>query len=215
MEILFFSLAAVLFHIIVCVLLNSVSEESPRFPKNIIHTDKLGTAVSAAGAAISCAALYIHFEKAGAVKLPILYILCIGLAVATVTDIKKNIISNRLVLVLLCAWGAYLAIYMMIDFQAGLLSLIGSVTGALFSLLVFGTGYLIMKNKLGGGDVKLTFVMGLILTGDAIFGALIYGMGLSLLFAAGALISGKMKMKDTMPFAPFLFLGTAAAIAVM
>ncbi|MCM1579479.1 MAG: hypothetical protein NC078_11840, partial [Ruminococcus sp.] len=116
---------------------------------------------------------------------------------------------------LLLIWAVYSGGYFAVEPGEGLAAIISSAAGFIFSLLVFGTGYVLMKNKLGGGDVKLTLAMGLILTGDVILGALIYALGLSIVFAAAALLSKKMTVKDCMPFAPFLFIGTAAAIAVM
>lgn len=207
--------SAVVFHIIMCAIINIGSESKLKFPQNILFSDKTGTVISAVGAALSCASLYIQSAKTDSFRLILLYILCIGLALATVSDIKTKIISNKLILALLCVWIIFSMLYFVIDIQVGTLNLIRSAVGFIFSLLVFGSGYLLMKNKLGGGDVKLTLVMGLILTGDAIFGALIYGLGASLIFSAGAVITKKMKMKDCIPFAPFLFWGTVAAIAVM
>ena len=215
MKILAAAVSAIVFYLIMCTVINTRSENKLNFPQNIMFSDKLSTVISAVGAIMSCTALYIQSAKTITLRLILLYILCIGLALATVSDIKTKIISNKLILVLLCVWIIFSLIYFVIDFQIGLANIIMSFTGFIFSLLVFGSGYLLMKNKLGGGDVKLTLVMGLILTGDAIFGALIYGLAASLIFAAVAMITKKMKMKDSMPFAPFLFLGTAAAIAVM
>ena len=215
MKILAAAVSAIVFYLIMCTVINTRSENKLNFPQNIMFSDKLSTVISAVGAIMSCTALYIQSAKTITLRLILLYILCIGLALATVSDIKTKIISNKLILALLCVWIIFSLIYFVIDFQIGLANIIMSFTGFIFSLLVFGSGYLLMKNKLGGGDVKLTLVMGLILTGDAIFGALIYGLAASLIFAAVAMITKKMKMKDSMPFAPFLFLGTAAAIAVM
>ena len=213
-KIIVFIIAAVLFYAALCTSLNTYFKNEFKFPKKILFSDKKTAMLSAVAAVLSCVCLYFCDATAFG-RIFLFYVFCIFLAAAAVTDIKKNIIPNKLILILAGIWLIYIIAYIIVDRSNGIASLISSLAGFIFSLLVFGVGYVFMKNKLGGGDVKLTLVMGLILTGDAIFGALIYGLGLSLVFAIAAMITKKMKMTDCMPFAPFLFLGTVAAIAVI
>ncbi len=215
MNILIAAAAAVIFYIALCCTMNRYFETGIKLPGSLIYSEKNITIICAAEAVISCTGLYFGTDSNSFFRLILFYVLCIFLAAAALIDIKKRIIPNRLVFILFCVWILYIVIMIIISSGNGVSELINSITGAVFSMFVFGIGYLLMKNKLGGGDVKLTVVMGLILTGDAIFGALMYALVLSLIFAAIALISKKMTIKDSMPFAPFLFLGTAAAIAVM
>lgn len=213
-KITIFFIAAMMLYVMLCAALNTYFKKEFKYPKKMLYSDKDITVMAAAGAAISSAGLYFGFDSNSVLRLILFYVLCAFLAAAAVIDIKKRIIPNWIIFALFSVWAVYIVICF-VFVGNGIAALINSAAGFIFSLLVFGFGYLFMKNKLGGGDVKLTLVMGLILTGDAIFGAMIYGLGLSLIFALGAVITGKMKMKDCMPFAPFLFLGTAAAIAVM
>lgn len=208
-------LSALVFYIVLCFSMNKYFKTEIGYPKAFVFSEKNITVMCAVCAVISCIGLYLGTDSNPPYRSLMFYILFIFLACAAVIDIKKKIIPNRLVLTLFGIWTVYIILLIILSPDEGISELIKSITGALFSLLVFGAGYILMKNKLGGGDVKLTIVMGAVLTGDAVFGALIYALILSLMFAAIALISQKMKMKDSMPFAPFLFLGTAAAVAVM
>lgn len=207
-------LAAVLFYSAVCTSLNIYYDSGILFPKRLIFLDKKsGMIMSASAAALSCAALLAGVGIIPVHRLLLFYLFCIFLAAAAIIDFYERIIPNKVVLIIACIWLIYSIALLIYDVPLGIDSLVSSLSGFVFSLLVFGTGYLLMRSKLGGGDVKLVLVMGLVLTGDVIFGALVYGLGLSLLFALCAIITGKMKIRDTMPFGPFLFLGTAAAIA--
>lgn len=215
MNVLIVFWGAGLFYIILIFSMNNYFKTKKAYPEKLFKSDRDIMIMSAAGAVIACSGLFFGTDSNSPHRIILFYILMLFMAAAAITDIKKRIIPNKIVMWLCIIWAVYSGVYFIVDVEGGITALVSSAAGFIFSLLVFGVGYALMKNKLGGGDVKLTLAMGLILTGDAIFGALIYALGLSILFAAGALVTKKMTIKDCMPFAPFLFIGTAAAIAVM
>ena len=79
--------------------------------------------------------------------------------------------------------------------------------GLIFCLIVFGLGYLLSRGSMGAGDVKLSFVMGLFLTGDHVTSAILYGCVISAIYSLVQMARKKITRKDTLPFVPFLYLG--------
>lgn len=201
-------------YVLMCIILNTYFKSNLKFPKSLFLQDKKGIIMSAAASLITAAAFVIG-KNIGIYEGILYYIMAVLLACIAVIDFKTKIIPNKFVLCLLILWVICTGAMCIISIEEGITVLVKSITGFVFSMLVFGTGYLFMKNKLGGGDVKLGLVLGLILTSDIIFGALIYSFVLSFLFALVGIIIKKLKIKDTISFAPFIFIGTISAIAVM
>ncbi len=76
----------------------------------------------------------------------------------------------------------------------------GVIVGAVFLLLIVITH----GSGMGGGDMKLAFVMGLILGFPSILFVLFLSFLLGALVGIGLIISKAKNMKSTIPFAPFL-----------
>ncbi len=82
------------------------------------------------------------------------------------------------------------------------------VAAAFFLFLV-----LITRGRgMGLGDVKLVFLMGLVLGWPSILLALFLAFCLGALVGVGLIILGRKTMKSQIPFGPFLILGTLAAL---
>ncbi len=82
-------------------------------------------------------------------------------------------------------------------------------TAAVLAALFFLGLVLITKGKgMGIGDVKLAFLMGLILGFPQILYALSFAFLTGALFGGILIIFGKKKLKSQIPFGPFLVLGT-------
>ena len=208
-------LTAAVSYCLLCAVANTYFELDIQPPKRFIMSDRANTIISAVCAVLIGVCAFFKAAKLPTERSVMMWLFLMFMAAAAITDIRKKVIPNKLVLLLLLTWLGYAVVCFAIYRMDVLTMLRESIIGFLFALLVFGTGYLLMKGKLGGGDVKLTAVMGLVLTSEGIFGAMIYALFLSLFFAIGAMLSGKMKAKDSMPFAPFLFIGSAVAIILM
>jgi len=65
---------------------------------------------------------------------------------------------------------------------------------------------------MGGGDVKLGFLMGVVLGWPAVMAALFLSFILGSVVGVFLILAGKKKMKSEIPFGPFLVLGTFVAI---
>jgi len=65
---------------------------------------------------------------------------------------------------------------------------------------------------MGWGDVKLAFLLGLILGWPNILTALFFGFLLGGIMGMGLLAFGKKSLKSEVPFGPFLVAGTFVAL---
>ena len=96
-------------------------------------------------------------------------------------DYREQLVPNRVLLFLLVLFPIIVGGYGVHDMDTVLKLLPSIILGFLFSLISFGTGYLLSHGSMGAGDVKLSLIMGIYLTGRGIPGAVFYGC----LIAAG------------------------------
>jgi prepilin signal peptidase PulO-like enzyme (type II secretory pathway) len=127
------------------------------------------------------------------------------LAVITVTDLRRRVIPNRVLLVAVAVGLPLLA-------SADPGALPGRLTAALVAGGAFLALALVRPGGFGMGDVKLIAVMGLFL-GDAVVGAVLVALlAGSLLGLALIARHGPAAAKSTIPFGPFLALGALLAL---
>ena len=141
--------------------------------------------------------------------LDLIYLLLIScfLIVIFVYDLKHYLILDK---VIYPAIGIALA-FQIINFQIdNFLSAVFAafLAAGFFAIIVFGS-----RGKwMGAGDIKLGFLMGLILG----YPQILTGLFLSFLFGAiigtGMIIAKKKTLKSQVPFGPFLVAGTFTAI---
>ncbi len=138
--------------------------------------------------------------------------LALGLPLLAVTgtDLEARLIPNRLVL-----GGA--AVGLGLGAAEG--RLIGAAAGALAGLGLFGLAYLVgnrlCPGGLGAGDVKLAGVIGLGLGFPAGLSALFLGVLLGGVGALVLLAAGVRRLKDPIPYGPFLCAGAAVTLLTM
>lgn len=82
--------------------------------------------------------------------------------------------------------------------------LVGVLTALPFALLHFAS----RGRWMGFGDVKFAFFMGVLLGWPNILLALFLGFNLGAIAGIALILAGKKKLKNQIPFAPFLILGT-------
>ncbi|MFH1833237.1 MAG: prepilin peptidase [Candidatus Levyibacteriota bacterium] len=121
-------------------------------------------------------------------------------------DLKYGIIPDRILLVAVVATFAYVSLILNSLFLIHLLAGFGAF---FFFLLIF----LITKGKgMGFGDVEYVFLAGLFLGFPKIIIALYMAFIIGAFVALALVIAGRKKFsKDTIPFGPFLVLGTLLA----
>lgn len=138
-------------------------------------------------------------------------LLVIGYLIA-IKDTRDKSIPNRMILALLVCWLFTIFPQLVVDIEIGLDRLINAVIGFLIGGGLFLLVYLISKNGLGGGDVKLMAVVGLYLGMNGVLPAMLYGSILAAVFGLVLILLKKIGRKDTIPLVPFLYVGILIAI---
>lgn len=138
-----------------------------------------------------------------------------GMTLLCQIDRKLHIVPNRLLLVMLGAWLTVCAVTVLFATETGLALVFSGIGGALIAGAVFFLCYLISGRQLGGGDVKLSLIMGLYLTTGRIMGAITYGVILCCIYTVVMLILKKISLKDGIPLVPFLYLGVLLVMLVV
>jgi prepilin signal peptidase PulO-like enzyme (type II secretory pathway) len=142
-------------------------------------------------------------------------IVLIGLIALTVYDIKWMILPDKIIFPLIAIAG--LSIILQLVFGRPLSDLGGICLAVLIGSGIFWLIYQISKPKgkwIGGGDVKLGFLLGLIVAKpEYSFMLLFLASIIAMLFISPLLIAKKLKKDSKIPFGPFLI--AASYIAVL
>lgn len=134
-----------------------------------------------------------------------------GLIALAIYDIKWTLLPNRLAYPLLAFWTSVLVVLTVIEADFGIL--VTAFWGLIFCGGIFWLLFQVSNGRwIGGGDVKLGFLLGILVGGP--FNALMLIFIASLLGTAVALplmIKGNVRVTSRIPFGPFLI---AAGIIV-
>ncbi len=130
-----------------------------------------------------------------------------GMTVVCITDYRERIVPNRVLLLMLVVSVWIIGFQGVRDMDAVLRVLPSIVLGFLFCLLSFGMGYFFSRGNMGAGDVKLALVLGILLTGEYVVGAILYGCIAAAVYSIIQMIRKKLTRKDMIPFVPFLYIG--------
>ena len=129
------------------------------------------------------------------------------MATLSVCDIKKKIVPNRVILIALGIWMLVISIGVILHTEQGVALLGRSIIGGVIAGVIFLLVYLITKKKLGAGDVKFAFILGLYMTSSRMFGGIFYGSILCCVFSLVMIALKKLTFKSGVPMIPFLYLG--------
>jgi len=183
--------------------------------RSIMSRDKLTAYLPYAGIPfLAAAALVIYAAKLDILALLRYELILVLGYVAAINDLKTKRIPNRLILVMLGAWTVMTILHVFID--------TGSAIGALiFSALGFAVGgglflfvFLISRKGLGGGDVKLMACAGLYLGFTGVITVMLWGTVIAAITGLVLILAKKIGRKDTIPLAPFLYLGVLIVVFV-
>lgn len=98
--------------------------------------------------------------------------------------------------------------------KLGLALLMSAVLGALLGGGVFLLAHFIAKGGVGMGDVKLLAVIGTYVGSGSIMAAAFLSVMVSAIYSVVMLLLKKIKLKEEIPFAPFIFIGTILTMAL-
>lgn len=153
--------------------------------------------------------LYFGFNLSQIANVFYLFIVLSFLIVIFVYDLKHFIILDKVIypiIGIVFLWSLFGGWESKIDFIPVILSAVGAA--AFFMFIV-----LISRGKwMGVGDIKLAFLMGLILGWPGILVALLSAFYIGAIMGLGLMAFRKVKLKSEVPFAPFLVAGTFLAL---
>lgn len=137
----------------------------------------------------------------------LLYLMLAAMMAFCMIDSWEQIVPNKLLLIFLFVFMIAVGVQGLRDLD-GLIAVLPSIVfGVVFCTISFGAGYLLSRRTMGAGDVKLSLLMGLYLTGEYVVGAVVYGCLTAALYSGIQLLRKKLARKDMIPFVPFLYIG--------
>jgi prepilin signal peptidase PulO-like enzyme (type II secretory pathway) len=135
----------------------------------------------------------------------------VGLIALAVYDIKWMLLPNRIVYPLIAFWSVVTitSAFILLDYQV----LLSAILGLIFCGGLFWVLFQVSNGRwIGGGDVKLGFLLGLIVGGPLpALGVVFLSSLFGTVFALPLLAKGSVTATSKMPYGPFLI---AAAISV-
>jgi len=132
--------------------------------------------------------------------------------IAAVIDVRSKRIPNKLVITMLIAWVLIMTSIIIADIEYSINRLADSVLGFALGGGIFVLVYAISRKGLGGGDVKFMAASGLYLGVGGVLPAIFIGTVLAALVGLVLILTKKIKRKDPIPLAPFLFAGVLITI---
>jgi leader peptidase (prepilin peptidase) / N-methyltransferase len=127
-----------------------------------------------------------------------LILLC---AIIFVSDLLYFIISDK-VLIVFFVW--FLTLQVAFEYRSWLDAVAGGLLGFLFLLLLA----ILSKGGIGGGDIKLMGVLGLVLGFQGAFLTLMIASVVGLVIGVTGILMKKFTRKTAIPFGPYLAFGT-------
>lgn len=161
---------------------------------------------------VSFGAQYYYFSSyIKAAKITVLILL---LAPVAYIDFKQKIIPDKVLLAGLFCRIIFYLIEMFFEKGEVLDILVSDLKGVLLGGGVFLLGALISKDSIGMGDVKLYSVIGIFCSYSGTLASIIMSLLMCFIASVILLILKKKDRKDTLPLAPFVFVGTLLAISL-
>lgn len=155
----------------------------------------------------------LSFQGLGLVEFCFWLVFLVGFVALTVYDLKWYILPDRIVYPLI-GLAAVRVIISVAFFHSGWLTLLGSVWGILIASGIFYVLYQVSDGAwIGGGDVKLGVVLGILLGGPLMsFMLLFLASVLGTLVSIPLLMVGRAKRSTLIPFGPFLIIATVILV---
>lgn len=131
----------------------------------------------------------------------------IGMTGAACFDFRERRIPNIFPLFMAVSAVILLAIGVITKQQGAITYVTESIISAVVCCIFFLVAALITAQGIGAGDIKLITALALLGGVYTIVGTLLYGMIACSIVAASSLLLKKKKIKESIPFGPFLYMG--------
>ena len=165
------------------------------------------------GIPLICSAALIFLGGKADAFIVLRYELCVIFGyLAAICDIKAKRIPNNLVLAMLAAWVVIMVPKLFMDTEKAIALIADSALGFIIAGGMFLLVYFVSRKGVGGGDVKFMAVSGLYLGLYGVLPAMLYGTVLAAMMGFALIIMKKIGRKDTIPLAPFLYIGSLLVI---
>lgn len=133
---------------------------------------------------------------------------------AAAHDYKKEIIPNKIILEGIIFRAVMLVPEFLLERSSFISNIVSDIIALLGITVVMFICLLLMKNSIGMGDVKLLMVMAATQGVADVCMAVFWSMIAAFFAAVFVLITRKKGRKDSLPFAPFLLIGTIVAFVM-
>lgn len=165
------------------------------------------------GLPVVCAALWLlRWGDSDPVRL-VLWTAALGFGYgAAVSDIRRRIVPNRLLLYMLGVWCLILIPQLFLQTEQALVLVISGVLGLLLAGILLLMVYGLSRRGLGGGDVKFMAAAGLYLGVEQVLAVLLIGSVAAAITGIGLIVAKKIGRSDAIPLIPFLYLGMVVTI---
>jgi len=127
-------------------------------------------------------------------------------------DFQMQKIPNQFLLAALVVRIMLYVPEFLLDFQKALFGIKEDILAAVIMGGFFFVLFLVFKNSIGMGDVKLFALMGLYQGLESVINSIFFSLFASFFVAIILLITKKKKRTDAIPFGPCIFLGTMIAL---
>ena len=134
------------------------------------------------------------------------------LVVLFVTDLKDGLLPNTIVLPSIVVIAGFNVIFLTLGIQSFYNLFYDVLSAFIAAFAFFAVVFLSNERAMGGGDVKLVFLIGLIVGWPAIIVGLFAGFLTGAFVAVTLILIGKKKFGQTIPFGPFLTIGGFVAL---
>ena len=146
-------------------------------------------------------------EQLQGLMLSLLYVVLVFMTIFCITDYWEKLVPNRILLIMLLVGAVAIGLQCVHDVSVVIQMIPSIVLGLIFCALSFGMAYILSRGSMGSGDIKLSILLGIFLTGNYVVGTVFYGCLFSALYSIVQLVRKKVTKKDEIPFVPFLYMG--------
>lgn len=127
--------------------------------------------------------------------------------IMVIIDIKKKIIPNKLCLILLIVILLFNIYQILLQIDNAKVFALSFLVGGGIAFIIFFISMLISRGGIGAGDVKLVTLIGLCVGSASVMNVVFYMLLASFFYSVVMLILRKVKLKDYIPMAPFIYIG--------